>query len=57
MKRILHNLTTIVSETWTIAWEEAGDSEAVPAPLVVHMPKYPVAPEKTEAITVDKQAL
>jgi len=58
MKRILHNLITIVSETWTIAWEgEPGDAEAFPAPLVVQMPKYPVAPENPEAIARDKQKL
>ena len=58
MTRIVNNLIAIVSETWTIAWDvQADDCEAVPAPLVVQMPKYPAAQKKTETFTIDHQTL
>jgi hypothetical protein len=41
MKRIVRSLIAIVSETWTISWEnEPDDTGETPAPLVVPMTKY-----------------
>jgi hypothetical protein len=41
MKRIVRRLIAIVSETWTISWENEPDDTGEPqAPLVVPMTRY-----------------